>query len=156
VLYYEDLEPGVSRELGSHSVSRQEIVEFATKWDPQPFHIDEASAAESLFRGLTASSCHTYSLTGLISAQNPDHKVVALAMLGTHLEFPAPVRPDDLLTLRSECTEKRISRSRPGVGVARTRTTLINQTGGVALVMDSTFLVAMRSAPEDGGASGRG
>ena len=81
MLYYEDLRVGEVRELGSHQVSRDELVGFARAWDPQPFHVDEEAARETVFGGLTASSCHTYSISALITSRS-ESKVAAAAMMG--------------------------------------------------------------------------
>lgn len=143
--YFEDMEEGISRELGEHVVSREEIVRFASEWDPQPFHVDEEQATRSVFGGLTASSCHTYSVSSLIFSKSSERLVVA-AILGLTLRFPEPVRPGDVLRLLDECVEKRLSRSRPGLGIVKSRTTLVNQAGAEALVMESSYLVRCRGA----------
>ncbi len=141
--HYEDFEVGDITEIGSHTVSRDEIIAFARQWDPQPFHVDEELAADSVFGGLIASSCHTYSITGLINFHSPE-RVASVAMLNTEMRFPNPVRPDDVLSLRSECVEKRLSKSRPGVGVMTTRSTLVDQDEQEKLVMVSVFLIRRR------------
>jgi acyl dehydratase len=143
--YFEDTEEGVARELGEHLVSREEIVRFASEWDPQPFHVDEEQATKSVFGGLTASSCHTYSISSLIFSRCSERLAVA-AMLGITLRFPEPVRPGDLLHLLDECVEKRLSDSRPGLGIVKSRTTLVNQAGAEVLVMESSYLVRCREA----------
>ena len=145
VLFYEDLVVGEVRELGEHRVSKEEIIRFATEWDPAPFHTDEAAAVETVFGGLTASSCHTYSISSLISSRSPN-RVAAAAMMGLELRFPEPVRPDDVLVLRNTPIEKRLSASKPGHGVVRSQTTLTNARGEEVFVMDSTYLVRCRPA----------
>ncbi len=143
MLYYEDLTLGETRELGSHEVSETEIIDFAQAWDPQPFHVDAEAAEASVFRGLTASSCHTYSISSLISSRSPD-QVAAAAMMGLELRFPEPVRPGDVLVLRNTPLEKRLSASKPGHGVVRSRTTLTNARGADVFVMESSYLVRCR------------
>ena len=143
MLFYDDLVVGETRELGEHRVSKQEIIRFASEWDPMPFHLDEEAAVDSVFGGLTASSCHTYSISSLISSRSAD-KVAAAAMMGLELRFPEPVRPDDVLILRNLCLEKRLSESKPGHGVVRSRTTLSNARGVDVFVMDSSYLVRCR------------
>ncbi len=142
--YFEDVEVGVRLELGEHHVSRDEIVRFASEWDPQPFHTDDAMAAASVFGGLTASSCHTYSISSLIFSRNPKRMAVA-ALLGSELRFPFPVRVDDVLQLSDRCSEKRLSASRPGVGIVRSRTVLTNQREEETFVMDASYLVQCRA-----------
>lgn len=147
--YFEDLDEGEIRQLGSYTPTREEIIRFATDWDPQPFHIDEEKAAQSVFRGLTASSCHTYSISSRIFSQHPMPMAVA-AMLGLSLRFPVPVRPGDQLQLADECLEKRLSESRPGYGIVKSRTTMRNAQGEETLVMESSYLVHCRpSEPAD-------
>jgi acyl dehydratase len=143
VLYFDDIEVGEVRALGQHAVSRDEIVRFAGEWDPQPFHTDDDAAADSIFGGLTASSCHTYSISSLVFHKSGQPMAVA-AMLGLELRFPTPVRPGDVLSLRDECLEKRLSKSRPGFGVVKSRSTLANQKGEEVFVMDANYLVQCR------------
>ncbi len=145
--YYEDIPVGVQRELGSHLVTRDEIIRFATEWDPQPFHIDEDAAQSSVFGGLTASSCHTYAISSLIFSRSPG-KIATAAMLGLELQFPTAVRPEDVLTLHDLCTDQRLSSSRPGHGVVSSRTTLTNQNGEDVFVMTSSYLVRCRRAAD--------
>jgi len=146
VIYYEDYEIGVVQPMGSYTLSKEEIVEFASRYDPQPFHIDEAAARESIFGGLTASSTHTFALMGLINAQR-DEKSAVVANLGADsLKFPEPVRPGDTLTLTGECVAKRVSKSRPGLGIVTSRTRLINQKGDVVMETDTKYMVKLRDA----------
>ena len=145
--YYEDIEVGDEYEVGRHTPSRDEIVEFARKWDPQPYHLDDEAAAASGFGGLSASSCHTYAISSLIFSRS-DRKLRAAAMMGLEVRFPNPVRPDEELVLSQEIVEKRPSKSRPDVGVVRSRGSIRNPRGEEVMVMDSTYLVTRRpSAP---------
>jgi len=141
--YYEDVLPGVEVEIGRHTPSREEIIRFATEWDPQPFHIDEEAGRNSVMGGLSASSCHTYSISSLIYSQS-EAKLHTAAMLGLQMKFPAPVRPDEELTLFEICDRKRVSASRPGFGVISSRTTMRNARGEDVMVMESNFLVRCR------------
>jgi acyl dehydratase len=145
MLFYEDLLVGETRLLGEHRVSKEEIIRFASEWDPAPFHTDEEAALHTVFGGLTASSCHTYAISSLISSRS-DQKVAAAAMMGLELRFPEPVRPDDVLVLRNTPLEKRLSASKPGHGVVRSQTTLTNARGEAVFVMDSAYLVRCRPA----------
>jgi acyl dehydratase len=92
-LFFEETEVGDRRTGGPYFVSKDEIVEFAMKFNPQPFHIDEQAAARSVFRGLTASSAHTFSiLVLLLTKTEPSLRI--LAGLGwDELRLPTPVRP---------------------------------------------------------------
>ena len=144
--YFEDFEIGHRREVGSLRVTREEIIEYATRFDPQPFHIDEEAARDSIFGGLTGSSCHTFSLVSLIHHRGPV-KMALVANLGSEeLLFPAPLRPDDEITLNTECIAKRTSRSRPGIGIVTTRSMLTNQRDETVMDMKTTFMVERRDA----------
>lgn len=141
--YYEDVEPGQEVEIGRHTPSRDEIITFAQKWDPQPFHLDDEAGRDSVMGGLSASSCHTYSISSLIFSRS-ERKLQAAAMLGLQMKFPAPVRPDEELTLLETCNSKRVSASRPGFGIISSRSILRNARGEDVLVMESNFLVTCR------------
>ncbi len=144
--YFEDFEVGQRRVVGSLTVSRQEIIDFATKFDPQPFHIDDAAAEASIFGGLTASSCHTFALQSLIYHQGPED-IALVANLGAEdLRFPKPVRPDDVLTLSNETTATRISESRPEIGIVSMRSHLANQHDECVMQMTSSFMVRCRES----------
>lgn len=150
VKYYEDIEVGNAWSNGRHRVSKDEIVDFARQWDPQPFHVDEEAARASVFGELTASSTHTYAISSLIASRS-ENEVAAVAMLDMRVSFPNPVRPDDEIALETECLAKRLSRSRPTLGVMTTRGRLCRADGTVVMQMDATFLVARRSASPIGG-----
>jgi acyl dehydratase len=142
--YFEDIEVGKTLEIGCHEVSKEEIVRFAEQWDPQPFHLDEAAARDSVFGGLTASSCHTYSISSLIFSRAAELRSKTAAMLGMKMNFPAPVRPGDLLTMYETCLDKRVSRSRPRFGIVKSRATMVNAAGQEVMVMQSSFMVERR------------
>ena len=142
--YYEDVELGVEIELGQHVPSKEEIISFAKQWDPQPFHIDEEAGRRSVMGGLSASSCHTYSIASLIYSKS-ESKLHTAAMLGLEMRFPNPVRPDDVLVLSRIFLEKRESKSQPGYGIVKGRTTMRNSRGEEVMVQDSNFLVDRRA-----------
>lgn len=142
--YFEDIQVGRTLEIGSHDVSREEIIRFAEQWDPQPFHLDEAAARDSVFGGLSASSCHTYAISSLIFSRAAEKKSKTAAMLGMKVNFPTPVRPDDHLTMHETCLEKRVSRSRPRYGIVKSRASMVNRAGQEVMVLQSSFLVERR------------
>ncbi len=100
-LYFEEAEVGKLRTAGPYLVSRNEIIEFAQKYDPQPFHINEEAAARSVFAGLTASAAHTFAiLLSLLNKAQP-YSLRTLAGLGwDELRLPIPVRPETSLDLK--------------------------------------------------------
>jgi len=143
-LFFEETEVGDRRTAGPYFVSKDEIVEFATKFNPQPFHIDEQAAARSVFGGLTASSAHTFSiLISLLGKAQPS--LHFLAGLGwDELRLPTPVRPGDELYLEATVLEKRESASNSDRGIVRTQIHLRNQKREIVLQCMSTVLVARR------------
>lgn len=139
--YFEDFVVGDKLTVGSIRVTREEIIEFAKRYDPQPFHIDEEAARKSIFGELTGSSTHTFALSSQIHHQGKD-EIALVANLGSeNLRFPSPLRPDDEITLTSECLSARISVSRPEIGIVTTRGLLINQRGETVMEMTTTFMV---------------
>lgn len=142
--YFEDIEVGDSQKAGPYSVSKDEIIQFAEKYDPRPFHIDEAAAARSVFAGLSASAAHTFAI--FYSLTNKLHPPIrAIAALGyDELRLPNPVRSDDELDLDVRVLEKRESKSKSDRGIFRFRAFLRNQRRETVLECISNILVARR------------
>jgi acyl dehydratase len=136
-LYWEDLTPGSVRELGTTTVSAEEIKEFAGKYDPQPFHLDEEAGRQSLFGGLCASGWQTCALAMRLTV---DHLLTDSSSLGSpgleSLKWLKPVYPGDQLSLRHTILESRALRKRPEIGMVRSRWELFNQWGDKVLEMD--------------------
>jgi acyl dehydratase len=148
MLYFEDFTIGSTRSFGGYEVTKEEIVEFARRWDPQPFHVDEALAQASIFGGLTASACHTFAISSVLASRYPD-TTKAVAGLGIEeMRFPNPVRPGDRLSFVDECVERRESRSRPTIGIVTMRATMMNQDGQPVMTVETTFMVEKRR-PQD-------
>ena len=144
--YFEDFVVGEKITIGSVRVTREEIVEFAKRYDPQPFHIDEEAARNSIYGGLTGSSPHTFALSSQIHHQSQD-EIALVANLGSeNLRFSAPLRPDDEIKMMTECQATRISKSRPGIGIVTTRTMLLNQRDETVMDMTTSFMVERRPA----------
>ena len=147
-LYLEDLQPGQVHRSGGEplSVDADSIKAFARQFDPQPFHLDEATAAKTFFGGLVASGWHTAALTMklLVEGGLP----LAGGIIGAGVEevrWPRPVRSGDRLRVESEVLEVRPSRSRPEQGLAKIRTTTLNQNGEPVQVMTSNLVVPRRA-----------
>jgi acyl dehydratase len=143
-LHLEDLQPGqIYRSSGDPaSVTAEAIKAFARQFDPQPFHLDEATAEKTFFRGLAASGWHTAALTMrlLVEGGLP----LAGGIIGAGVEevrWPRPVRPDDKLRVESEVLEVRPSRSKPEQGRAKIRTTTLNQNDEAVQIMTSNLVV---------------
>jgi acyl dehydratase len=149
MIYFEDLEVGAQTYFGSYEVTRDEVLEFARKYDPQPFHLSDEEAAKTHFGRIAASGWHTAAMTMAVIARH----VVAdeQAGLGSpgidELRWKKPVHPGDTLHVRGEILEKTPSRSRPDIGSFRTHTTVTNQ--DEVPVMTFTSIVLIRRRPAD-------
>ena len=133
-LHWEDLEVGSVLTLGPVSPSREDILSFASQFDPQPFHLDEAAARDSVFGGLCASGWHTCSLAMRLMATGFLHRTTSLGSPGMdHIKWPKPVFPGDQLTLTHTILNKRASQSRPDVGLLHTQWDMHNQHGEAVL-----------------------
>lgn len=144
--FFEDLELGKSGRFGKFEVTRDEVIAFASKYDPQPFHLDGAAAALTHFGRLAASGWQTCAMTmAMIVARHTESGHQGLGSPGVdELRFLRPVYPGDTLSCESEIIEKRRSKSRPEMGVFRSRTTTYNQHDEVVLSYTSTAFVRVR------------
>jgi acyl dehydratase len=143
--WFEDYKPGAVYEYGYATLTRDELVDFARKFDPQPMHVDPDYAASGPFGGLIASGWHTAGLMMRLLADNYLSKVASLASPGVdELRWPHPVRAGDVLRLRVEIVEARESRSKPDRGVVRTRAELLNQDDVVVMSLLAVNMVAKR------------
>ena len=142
MLYFDDIKVGYRSEVGSYQLTETEVVEFASRWDPQPFHIDKQAAAKSIFGGLTASSLHLFAICTRLFFDHAD-QIQILAMLGKEaIRIPHPARPGDRLTYTTECIQSKPSSSRNDRGVITLKDTLANQAGDVVLSQEVALLVA--------------
>lgn len=136
-LAFEDLTPGRVFELGSTVVDRDEMVAFARRFDPQPFHLDDDAAAASLFGGLAASGWFTAGLWMRLYVDSVLNRATSLGSPGGEdIAWPAPVFAGDDLRATMEIIEARRSRSRPGLGLVKLRGRLLR---GDTEVFRSTF-----------------
>jgi acyl dehydratase len=135
---FEDFQPGQVFELGSTSVTEEEIVAFARQFDPQPFHVDPQAAQESVFGGLIASGWHTGSLWMRLYVDSMLGGPSSQGSPGIEeLRWLAPVRPGDTLSGRLTVLETTPSERRPDRGTVRIRGELVNQDGVTVLSMVS-------------------
>ena len=144
--YFEDFRVGERRTAGDYLVTEKEIVEFASKWDPEPFHIDRDAAQASVFAGLTACGTHIIAIRNWLIHRLPDKAHVVAALGIEELRFAAPVRPGDRLSLTIECVETRPSLSKSDRGIVRSLLTVTNQEGETVLTTKEAVLVARRGA----------
>ncbi len=147
--YFEDYVPGAVHEFGSIAVEEAEIIDFARRFDPQPFHIDAVAAQQSVFGGLIASGWHTASLTMRLLV---DHYVSRVASLGSpgvdEVRWRKPVRPGDTLSVRVTVLESKISRSKPSQGTIRSHVEVLNQHGEIVMTWKGVGLVRRRYSEE--------
>lgn len=135
-VYFEDFVPGRVFELGSVDVTAEEIIEFATRYDPQPFHTDVEAAKASTFGGLIASGWHTCSMFMRLFVDNLIHDADSRGSPGVEqVRWLAPVRPGDRLTATATVEEAVPSATKPGRGTVTLRSELTNQDGVVAMRM---------------------
>jgi acyl dehydratase len=147
MMYFEDLEIGWAQEFGSYRVTREEVVEFATKYDPQDFHLSDEAAAETHFGRLAASGWHTCAMTMRMLVDNirANGGQQGLGSPGVdELRWLRPVFPGDTLSCRTEILEKKESRSKPGIGSFRSRVEVSNQHGEPVLRFISIVLIRRR------------
>lgn len=127
--YFEDFEVGEETTFGHYDVTREEVLDFARKYDPQPFHLSDEAAAKTHFGRLAASGWHTCAMTmAVIARKVVEEEQAGLGSPGVdELRWLTPVYPGDRLTVRGEISEMIPSRSRPQMGVIKSRMTVTNQ-----------------------------
>jgi acyl dehydratase len=135
--FWEDLPAGTTVEMGSLTVDRDEVIAFASRYDPQPFHLDEEAAAKSMFGRLSASGWHTCAMAMGLMVRNFLHESSSLGSPGLEqIKWLKPVYPGDTLSLRQRIVESRPMKSRPDVGLTRTLWEMFNQQDEQVLLMD--------------------
>ncbi len=128
--YLEDFHVGQVERFGSYAVTREEVLDFARRYDPQPFHLDDAAAASNpIFGRLSASGWHTGAMTmRMLVDHNRSMDRQTLGSPGIdEIRWLKPVYPGDTLRVESEVIEVRASRSKPGMGIVKARMTVLNQ-----------------------------
>ena len=150
MIYFEDLVVGKETYFGSVDVTREEVLEFARKYDPQPFHLSDEAAAKTYFGRLSASGWHSCAMTmGVIARKVVAEEQAGLGAPGIdELRWLKPVYPGDTLHVNGVIVEKTPSRSRPDIGSFRTKTTVTNQDD--VAVLTFTSIVLMRRRPAAG------
>ena len=146
--YWEDIQVGARSSFGGYRVTREEVIDFASKYDPQPFHLSDEAAAETYFGRLSASGWHT---CAMLMRMLVDHmKTQAQAGLGSpgidELRWLKPVYPGDTLRAENEILDKTASKSRPDMGSYRGRTTVFNQHDEPVMRLISIGLIRRRPA----------
>jgi acyl dehydratase len=147
VRYFEDLEVGAKTCFGAYEVAREEVLDFARKYDPQPFHLSDEAAAKTHFGRLAASGWHTCAMTMavIVKHMSEGEGQAGLGSPGVdELRWLKPVYPGDTLHVNGEIVEKTPSRSKPNLGSFRTQTTVTNQHGEPVMRMTSIVLILRR------------
>lgn len=141
--YFEDFRPGqIFHGSTRIKVDADAIIKFAAEFDPQPFHLDEAAATQSIFAGLAASGWHTSAMTMRLLVDSDVKIAGGLIGLGLEeLRWPRPVRPGDELRVQVEILSVRESVSRAGFGLVRSRTTTLNQNDEAVQELVNTLIV---------------
>jgi acyl dehydratase len=144
-MFLEDLTVGQTFRSGTVTVEPGRIKAFAAEFDPQPFHLDEAAAAGTLFGGLVASGWHTAALSMRLMVESEFR--IAGGLIGAGVEeirWPRPVYPGDVLRVESEVLDIRPSQSKPDRGIARVRNTTVNQAGQPVMIQVANLIVPRR------------
>ena len=146
--YFEDFVVGqVNKASGRVRVTKEEIIAFAGKFDPQPFHLDEEAARKSIFGRLVASGWHTAAMTMRLMVDGDFKPAGGILGVGfEQLSWPRAVRPGDELHAVSEILEVRPSKSKPDRGLITVRTTTFNQNGEPVMMFTGNLLVPRRVA----------
>ena len=144
--YFEDLVVGTKASFGRYEVTREEVVEFASKYDPQPFHLSDEAAAQTYFGRLSASGWHTAAMAMRMAVENM--KGAHITSLGSpgidELRWLNPVYPGDVLRCETELLDKRVSRSRPEMGITKGRTIVLNQHDEAVMAFVANGLIRTR------------
>jgi acyl dehydratase/ribonuclease HI len=144
VLYLEDLHVGQKFSSGTYRMNEDRIKSFAAEFDPQPFHLDDAAARNSVFRGLAASGWHTAAATMRLLVTSGLPFAGGLVGLGGEVAWPRPTRAGDTLRVESEILEIVPSRSKPNQAVVKVRSITLNQNGEQVQVLTTKILVFKR------------
>ena len=146
--YFEDIAVGTKSSFGRYDVTRDEVMDFARKYDPQPFHLSDEAAAKTHFGRLSASGWHTCAMTMAMVVENlQNQRQAGLGSPGMdELKWLRPVYPGDTLRCETEILEKRVSASRPEMGLFKSRMTVFNQHDVAVMTFVSNGMVRTRPA----------
>jgi acyl dehydratase len=144
-LLFEDFKHGHLGRFGPRRVTREEIIDFAAEFDPQPMHLNEEAASRSMLKGLSGSGWHLCSITMRMMFDGFIGRTASLGSPGVNeLRWLAPLRPEDELVLDVEVTETRVSRSRPATGIVMFKAVVSNAAGQALCEMTSPIIVQRR------------
>jgi acyl dehydratase len=145
--YLEDFAAGQRFLTGTLRISAEDIKRFASEFDPQPYHLDETLAVDTIFRGLAASGWHTAAITMKLLVGSDFSPAAGIIGVGfDELRWPKPVRPGDESHAESEVLDVRVSKSNPAQGVIKVRTATLNQRGEAVQISVGNVIVPRREA----------
>ena len=146
-MYFEDLKPGSTASFGAYQVTREEVIDFARKYDPQPFHLSDEAAAQTHFGRISASGWHTCAMVMRMMIDNiTERRQAGLGSPGLdELRWLKPVYPGDTLRVETMLIDKTPSRSRPEMGSFRSEVKVFNQDNLMVATMKSIGLIRRRS-----------
>ena len=150
--YLDDLRVGQRFTSGSHALDAEQITRFASEYDPQPFHLDDEAAKQTLFGGLAASGWHTAAVTMRLLLDGGAPIAGGIIGLGGELAWPSPTRPGDVLQVHSEVVAVTPSRSKPDRGIVTMRSETRNQRGEVVQLFTAKLVVPRRPSAAATGA----
>ena len=147
--FFEDFSPGEVTEFGDYLITEEEILEYARRYDPQPFHVDREAAAESMFGGLIASGWMTGSIMMRLLVEHFISPISGMGSPGVdEVRWPKPVRAGDRLRVRITTIEAKRSQSKPDRGIIQVQQEMINQHGDTVMSLRGTsFLKCRTPAP---------
>lgn len=145
-LYLDDLQVGQRFTSGTYLIEEAEIKKFAAEFDPQPFHLDQAAAERTLFKGLAASGWHTAAIAMRLLVTGGLPFANGIIGFGGEIEWPKPTRPGDILRIESEIVDIAPSRSKPQQGTVTVRNIMRNQREEPVCVLTAKLLVFRRPA----------
>ena len=150
--YFDDFEPGQVFEMGSRTITRESILDFAREYDPQPFHTDEEAATRTVYGGLIASGWQTGAILMRLFWDGLLHECASLGSPGIdELRWIQPVRPGDTLSLRYTVLDTIPSRSKPDRGIVRSLCEVLNQRGEIVMTMKGLGMFFKRAPAQAGG-----
>jgi acyl dehydratase len=143
--YFEDFHAGQEIDLGTRTVTEEEIIDFASRFDPQPFHVDVEAAARSIYGGVIASGWHTCSMMMRMVVDGLMAKSASMGSPGLDgVRWLAPVRAGDTLNVRYQTTQVKASNSKPDRGVVWSKWVAINQHGETVCTVEGMGMFARR------------
>ena len=146
LLYFDDFSPGQRIVSGTYEMTLDEIRDFASKYDPQPFHMDPEAAKKTVFRTLVASGWHTMAVTMRLLVKGGMPVAGGMVGLGAQLSWPRPTLPGDILQVHTEVVEAALSKAKPDRGTVTMHSETKNQRGEVVLDFTGRLIVPRRPA----------